>query len=239
MFLENNSFEFEVFSRYALFTDPITKTGGEKSTYHIPTYEALKGITKSIYWKPTIVWIIDRVRIMNHIQTECKGVKLLKYQSSGSDLAYYTFLVDVRYQVKVHYIWNNIHQNLQSDYNQKKHSAMFNRSIERGGRQDIFLGTRDCQGYVQSCKFGSGSSPYDQAGKLNYGLTFHSFEYPDEVETKTLNSLFWRPTLDNGVINFIKPNECSVRRELKPMSAKKFIFNKNINCDSNETEPCL
>ncbi len=28
--------------------------------------------------------------------------------------------------------------------------------IEKGGRQDIFLGTRECQGYVKPCKFGEG-----------------------------------------------------------------------------------
>ena len=28
-------------------------------------YEALKGIARSIYWKPTLIWHIDRVRIIN------------------------------------------------------------------------------------------------------------------------------------------------------------------------------
>ena len=58
-----NQVEYKVYGRYALFTDPLTKTGGEKFTYQIPTYQALKGITESIYWKPTFVWIIDSVRI--------------------------------------------------------------------------------------------------------------------------------------------------------------------------------
>ena len=47
--------------------------GGEKTSYHIPTYEALKGITESIYWKPSIIWIVDAVRIMNPIQNGNKG----------------------------------------------------------------------------------------------------------------------------------------------------------------------
>ena len=41
--------EYEVWGRLALFTDPITRVGGEKCSYHIPTYEAVKGITESIY----------------------------------------------------------------------------------------------------------------------------------------------------------------------------------------------
>ena len=62
---ERNTIEYKVYGKYALFTDPLTKIGGEKFTYQIPTYEALKGITESIYWKPTFVWIIDDVRVMN------------------------------------------------------------------------------------------------------------------------------------------------------------------------------
>jgi len=36
-----NRVEFSVSGRFALFTDPITKIGGEKCSYHVPTYEAL------------------------------------------------------------------------------------------------------------------------------------------------------------------------------------------------------
>lgn len=38
-----NNIEFKVTGRYALFTDPLTRVGGEKCSYHVPTYEALKG----------------------------------------------------------------------------------------------------------------------------------------------------------------------------------------------------
>ena len=61
--------EFKVWARHALFTDPLTRIGGEKCSYHLPTYEALKGIAKSIYWKPTFIWVIDEVRIMKRIRT--------------------------------------------------------------------------------------------------------------------------------------------------------------------------
>lgn len=82
-----NSFEFKVSGRFALFTDPLTKTGGEKCSYHIPTYEALKGIAKSVYWKPTFIWVIDKVRIMRCIRTQSKSVKPLDY-GGGNSLQY-------------------------------------------------------------------------------------------------------------------------------------------------------
>lgn len=54
-FCRENHVEYEVSGNLALFADPVTSAGGEKTTYSIPTYEALKGITKSIYWKPTFI----------------------------------------------------------------------------------------------------------------------------------------------------------------------------------------
>ena len=104
-YAEKNSVEFEVSARMALFADPIVSAGGEKSTYEIPTYEAIKGVLKSIYWKPTFEWIVDKVRVMNAIKMETRGVKLPKL-NGGNDLAYYTYLMDVRYQVKAHFEWN-------------------------------------------------------------------------------------------------------------------------------------
>ena len=68
-----NTVEFEVTGDYALFSDPIMRVGGEKFTLQVPTYEALKGIAASVYWKPTFIWVIDEVRVMNPIQTEVKG----------------------------------------------------------------------------------------------------------------------------------------------------------------------
>ena len=162
--LNRNIIEFRVWGRFALFTDPITKIGGEKCSYHIPTYEAIKGIAKSIYWKPTFVWVIDEARVMKRIRTQTKGTKPLEY-GGGNTLAIYTFLADVEYQVKAHFEWNMHRPELADDRNESKHHIIAQRMLERGGRQDIFLGTRDCQGYVEPCEFGSGVGQYDKSGR--------------------------------------------------------------------------
>ena len=72
-----NTIELRAWGRYALFTDPLTRIGGEKCTYHLPTYEALKGVVKSIYWKPTFIWVIDKVRVMRAIRTQSKNITTL------------------------------------------------------------------------------------------------------------------------------------------------------------------
>ena len=218
---ERNSIKFKVWARHALFTDPLTRIGGEKCSYHIPTYEALKGIVKSIYWKPTFIWVIDEMRVIKRIRTQTKGTKPLEF-GGGNTLAIYTFLADVEYQIRAHFEWNKNRPELEDDRIEGKHNDIAQRMLERGGRQDIFLGTRDCQGYVEPCEFNSGSGDYDGAGELAYGLMFHGFDYPDETGENQLHARFWRPTMIDGRINFLRPEACTVRKFVREMSAKKF-----------------
>lgn len=234
---ERNSIEFKVSARHALFTDPLTKIGGEKCSYHIPTYEALKGIAKSIYWKPTFIWVIDEVRVMKRIRTQTKGTKPLVF-SGGNDLAIYTFLSDVEYQVRAHFEWNTHRPELEDDRIDGKHYCIAKRMLERGGRQDVFLGTRDCQGYAEPCEFGSGEGDYDGAGELAYSLMFHGFDYPDETGVNELHARFWRPTMVNGFIRF-EPNNLTICRKLvREMSAKKFGKGtlRSVNAEAAEWE---
>ncbi|MCK4564064.1 MAG: type I-C CRISPR-associated protein Cas5 [Verrucomicrobia bacterium] len=211
-----NSVEFKVSGRMALFTDPLSRVGGEKCSYHIPTYEALKGILKSVYWKPTIIWVIDKVRIMNPIQTQSRNMKPLNY-GGGNTLAIYTYLADVEYQVQAHFEWNEFRPDMEKDRVDGKHFSIAQRMIDKGGRQDIFLGARECQGYVEPCSFGEGVGAYDDIPQLSYGVMFHGFDYPDETGVNELHSRFWNPVVQNGVIDFVRPEECAVRKFVREM----------------------
>lgn len=234
-----NSIQFKVWGRYALFTDPLTKLGGERCSYHIPTYESLKGIAKSIYWKPTFVWHIDKVRIMKPIRTQTKGVKPLK-MSGGNDLAIYTYLVAVEYQILAHFEWNMHRPELAKDRIDGKHYQITQRMVERGGRQDIFLGTRDCQGYVEPCIFGEGKGHFDDIDETSYGLMLHSFGYPDETGNDKLITRFWRPAMKRGVIEFSHVDDTSnIIKEVRPMKAKIFGEGKNFKDVEAEYEELL
>ncbi len=220
-----NAVEFEVRGDYALFADPVTRVGGEKFTYQVPTYEALKGILQSIYWKPTLIWIIDKVRVMNQIQTETKGVRPIKYYNDKNDLSYYTYLKDCRYQVKAHFIWNENRPELKEDRNENKHHNIAKRMIERGGRRDIFLGTRECQGYVTPCVFGEGKGAYDTVPELDFGMMYHGITYADEAYSEEtagkMSVRLWRASMNFGVISFLPPWEC-VHRPVQDMKIKQF-----------------
>ncbi|MBF0097908.1 MAG: type I-C CRISPR-associated protein Cas5 [Magnetococcales bacterium] len=219
---ERNQIDFRVSGRYALFTDPNSRLGGEKCSYFVPTYEALKGIAKSIYWKPTFYWVIDAVRVMQRIRTQTRGTKPRKFTSAGNDLAIYTFLADVDYQVRAHFEWNLHRPELAEDRIEGKHYALVSRMVEKGGRQDVFLGVRDCQGYVEPCDFGSGDGEYDGYGELSFGVMFHSFGYPDETGTNQLTVHLWQQTMENGIIRFVRPEACPYKKPVREMRAKKF-----------------
>lgn len=224
-----NNLVFRLKGRHALFTDPLTRIGGEKCSYHVPTYEALKGVVKSVYWKPTLIWMVDRVRIMKPIRTQTKGVKPIRFDSGGNDLSIYTFLTDVEYRVEAHFEWNPYRPELAGDRIEGKHYEMARRALEKGGRQDIFLGTRDCQGYVEPCAFEEGAGAYDDApGELGFGLMFHGFDYPDESGVNELRARFWRPVMRRGVIEFCRPEACSLVKSVRPMSAKAFEAGRNL-----------
>ena len=222
-----NTIEYEVYGDYALFSEPVMRVGGEKSSYSIPTYEAVKGITESIYWKPTFRWIIDEIRVMNRIQTETKGVRPIAY-NGGNDLSYYTYLKNVRYQVRAHFEFNLNHPELEQDRNENKHHNIAKRMVERGGRRDIFIGTRECQGFVEPCVFGEGVSYYDSMTEdMECGFMYHGITYADEAvlpeDKNKMTVRFWRPVLKpGGIIEFLNPEECTMKRHIKDMKRKIF-----------------
>ena len=220
-----NIVEFEVYGNYGLFSDPVMRIGGEKCTYQVPTYESLKGILMSVYWKPTLIWYIDELRVMNPIRTEVKGIRPIKYHG-GNDLAYYTYLKDCRYQVRAHFEWNENRPELARDRNENKHHEIAKRMIRKGGRRDIFLGTRECQGYVEPCVFGEGKSTYDDIDELSFGLMVHGITYADEAyseETRGKMTIrFWNPVMKKGVISFPRPEDCPLQKPLRDMDMKPF-----------------
>lgn len=188
--------------------------GGEKLTYQVPTYEALRGIVEAIYWKPTIEWIIDEVRILNPIRSESKGIRPIDF-SGGNTLSIYTYLSDACYQVRAHFEWNENRPDLKFDRNENKHHNIAKRYLDRGGRRDVFLGTRECVAYIEPSIFGEGDGYYDNYGSFPLGMMFHGFTYPENHPEGKLIARFWKPVMENGVISFIRPENCIIQKELR------------------------
>lgn len=56
----------EVSGDYALFSRPEMKV--ERVSYDAITPSAARGVLEAIYWKPQIVWVIDRIHVLNPIR---------------------------------------------------------------------------------------------------------------------------------------------------------------------------
>ena len=171
---------------------------------------------------------------MRRIRTQSKSVKPLSFfgiypsrkdpskkkEEPFHSLAIYTYLADVEYQVQAHFEWNLFRPDMEGDRKTEAHWNVAQRMIRKGGRQDVFLGTRECQGYVEPCAFGEGSGDYDGSAELAYGLMFHGFDYPDESGVNELRSRFWRPVMTNGVVAFPQPRDCTIQKFVREMIPK-------------------
>lgn len=222
-----NTIEFEVFGNIGLFTDPISRLGEEKVTLSLPTYSALKGIADNIYLKPTIKWVIDAVRIMNPIRMVSKGVKPLKSDLVSSP-SNYTYLHKPRYQVRMHFEWEMNRPHLAEDRIAGKHFDIAKRSLKKGGRLPIFIGTSECFGFVEPCVFGEGKGYYDSVEELAFGLMLHGVTYPTSEEDKMLTAQFYNPVMKNGIIQFPRPEECAISTNIREIKPKIFKLGENL-----------
>lgn len=142
--------------------------------------------------------------------------------SGGNTLAYYTYLKDVRYQVRAHFVFNMHREDLAYDRNENKHHQVALRAVKVGGRRDIFLGTRECQGYVEPCEFGSGPGFYDNTPEIDFGMMVHGINYPDEIGKSERSTRLWRVKMQRGGIRFIAPEACTFIRQIGEGVAKTF-----------------
>ena len=220
----------------ALFTNPATKGGSERSSYSVPTRQALQGIIDGIYHKPTFTNVITEVKVVNQIQTELHGVRALLHDYSA-DLSYVSYLSDVEYLVKFHFIWNENREDLIQDRLPKKHEAIMERSIQKGGRRDIFLGTRECFGLVDEIsqeEYEIIPSYYDGV-TIDLGIMYHSLDYPTSKDTP-LKSYFAKTVMENGVIKFKPQSKCEIVNTLSSYAFKSPGQLKSVDDEYEEYE---
>ena len=143
-------FKIIVEGDYACFTRPELKV--ERVSYDVPPPGALEGMLKSIYWKPAIRYVIDRIilfhpiDLMNIRRNEVKDKVLyssVKNQMNGkvADPCIYTsesrsqrasmVLKNVRYGVAFHFELTGLRDEEESDA-ENKHYNILKRRLEKG-----------------------------------------------------------------------------------------------------------
>ncbi len=143
-------FKIMVEADYACYTRPELKV--ERVSYDVPTPGALEGMLKSVYWKPAIRYVIDKIIVFNEIdfinirRNEVKGKVLysaVKKQMTGKegDPCIYTsenrsqraamVLKNVKYGVEFHFELTGL-KNEQEDDAENKHYNILKRRLEKG-----------------------------------------------------------------------------------------------------------
>ena len=143
-------FKIMIEGDYAAYIRPELKV--ERVSYDVPTPGAIEGMLKSIYWKPSIKYVVDKIIVFNPIKftnirrNEVKDkvqYKNIKSQMSGGDkdpVIYTsesrsqrasTVLKDVKYGIEFHFELTGIRSENERD-SEKKHYNVINRRLKNG-----------------------------------------------------------------------------------------------------------
>ena len=145
------SYGFKVIAEadYALFTRPEMKV--ERVSYDVPTISALEGMIKSVYWKPAIRIVIDRIVVFNPIRfinirrnelksklpaasvkAQMKGVgEAVIYADEQRTQRAGMVLRDVKYGIEFHFEMTGLRSD-HSDESEEKHYNIMLRRLRNG-----------------------------------------------------------------------------------------------------------
>ena len=146
----NYGFKVIIEGDYACFTRPEFKV--ERVSYDVPPPGALEGLLKSIYWKPAIRYVIDKIVVFNPInfinirrnetkekvtystvksQMEGKGGDPCIYTSENRSQRAAMVLKGVKYGVEFHFEMTGL-KNQDEVEGESKHFNIIKRRLEKG-----------------------------------------------------------------------------------------------------------
>ncbi|MCM2373929.1 type I-C CRISPR-associated protein Cas5c [Aporhodopirellula aestuarii] len=220
MDLSKNRVALRIWGILACFTRPEMKV--ERVSYDVITPSAARGILESIYWKPQIVWVVDRLHVLKPIRfTNIRRNELGSVGPSERSLKPYlngskteplmqvieddrqqraaTLLQDVEYVIEAHYEVRNGNESPQ------KHFEMFKRRASKGQCfQQPYLG---CREFVADFAWHEGDrASVDESliGIHDLGFMLHDIDFDNQMTPR-----FFRATMVDGVIDVpqIQSNE--------------------------------
>ena len=211
----------------ALFTTPESKSGGEKFSAPYPYYEQLKSLVGSIFAKPEMIVVVDKVRILNPVRYLSMSVNEQDFKNKKVPFSHQpvvcTFLANVDYVIEFHIV-ENVSAYAKNrrighpDYNQKKYDGMMDRYIHGHCRKIPYFGTTDCMAKIEpwDAPLMNGKGYYDDTSE-DLGLTYHGMNYPEQegdgVDAAPEGHIMRRYAelkMDHGVIEFPRPADCKV-----------------------------
>ena len=210
----------KVWGDYACFTRPEMKV--ERVSYDVMTPSAARGILEAIYWKPAIVWEIDRIHVMNQIRFDnirrnevlgkiplkdvknaFSGKEAVLFKDSNAERVQRASLVlrDVEYYIEAHF---NMTDKKGPDDTIEKHYNIALRRMRRG--QCFHHPYFGCREFPVQFEFVEGEIPQSTlTGKKDLGLMLWDIDFAHDMK-----AVFFRAEMDDGVIDVQKCHNAGV-----------------------------
>src|SRR5215472_6215693 len=221
-----------VWGEYACYTRPEMKV--ERVSYDVMTPSAARGILEAIHWKPAIKWIVEEIRVLkpirfhsirrNEVGAKVPVAAIQKAMKSGDigdvhlvvednrQQRAATVLADVDYIITARF---ELTSKADDSDNPGKHLDTFNRRARKGQCfHQPCLGTRE---FPARFKLVEPEEPLPTPGRETADLGFGAlrdlgFMLYDIDHAGDRSSLFFRATLDRGVMKVPSPDSPEIRR---------------------------
>lgn len=207
---KSNSFCVSVSGPLAMFGTPTSKQNCEMISYPMPTYSALCGMMNHIYYRPGMKWVIEKCRVMKEIKYQEITIKTPHYRekslakSRKIQILNYSFLLDVEYQIKAHYVIDKAFVNDEHGNCAFVHDDAIRNAIENGTEKMVKLGKSNSGiAMVRPCEWGERKSFYDNHGTSEAIWMFHSFKFDKKDWDRVITDVgFCKQYMDKGIIDF-------------------------------------
>lgn len=222
MNVDKNRIALRVWGDFACFTRPEMKV--ERVSYDVITPSAARGLIEAIYWKPEIVWVVDRIHVLKAIRftnirrNELGGVgpsdRTLKAYLDGSKTETLAQVIEDDRQQRAATILQDVEYLIEAHYEVKagsdgpqKHYEMFKRRASKGQCfHHPYLG---CREFVADFEWHEGIGPTTPEcfkGIRDLGFMLHDIDFAADMTPR-----FFRCSMVDGVIDVPKLNSEEVR----------------------------
>lgn len=197
--------KIRVWGDYALFTRPEMKV--ERVSYDVITPSAARGIIESIYWKPSIRWVIDRIHVLQPIRFENirrnelanrvsvnnadidNGRPVYRYIEDDRQQRASLVLKDVEYVIEAHFEVVS-----EEDAEPGKHLAIFERRAKKG--QCFHRPYFGCREFPVNYEWCDEVPVSPLSGERDLGFMLHDIDFQHNMTPS-----FFRAVMINGVID--------------------------------------
>jgi len=215
-----------VWGEYACFTRPEMKV--ERVSYDVMTPSAARGILEAIYWKPEILWIIDKIHVLKPIRftsvrrnevadkISISTAKTAMRKGTGNlhlniedrrQQRASLVLRDVAYGIEAHFdvLAADTGEHESPNKLAGKHLDIFNRRARKGQYfHHPYLGCREFPAKFESVAGAFPASELSERGlNRDLGFMLYDIDFDQDPETKAIKNTtprFFRAKLDQGVV---------------------------------------